>query len=239
MKHLLHRRDSEALIEGDPIDDDSGLEDVEAFLTTMRSEFAATPAPAPRPTLAATLDGRRELRPKSGPAPKPTFPKPRPRTRWGLRPVAAVFATGAVLFGGLAGAGALPGPIQRATASVGSHVGLHLPGLTEATPAGRNDGQPRTGGPSSTSPSTQAEKSSDPSATTPSTAPSSSSLPVTPVAPMVPTVPGAGLLPPTTDPTVPFIPQTNLPIPPTLAQLLDELTHPKPPPSLFPPQPTP
>jgi hypothetical protein len=238
MKHLLHRRDSEALIEGQPVDEDSGLDDVKMFLTSMRSEFAATPAPEPRPTLAATLDGRRELRPKSGPAPKPTFPKPRPRTHWGLRPVAALFATGAVLFGGLAGAGALPGPIQRTAASVGSHVGLHLPGRSGATPAGRDDGQPRTGPSESTSPSSKRNRSGE-SATTPSTAPTTPTIPAVPAVPTVPTLPNPGARPTPTVPTIPALPTPTVTVPPSLSQLLHDLAHPNPPPPLFPKQPTP
>jgi hypothetical protein len=237
MKHLLHRRDSEALVEGRPVDDDAGLEDVDAFLTTMRSEFAAAPAPEPRPTLAATLDGRRELRPKSGPTPKPTFPTPRPRTHWGLRPVAAVFATGAVLFGGLASAGALPGPVQRTTANLGSHVGLHLPGGADATPVS-DDGQPRTGPSESTTPSSKGERSGRPAAT-PSTTPTTPAAPTAPVVPTIPTGPTSGVTPTPTVPTIPTLPTPSVTVPPTLDQLVHDLTHPKLPVPLFPPQPTP
>ena len=55
-----------------------------------------------------------------------------PATLTGLRPFAS--PAGIVLFGGLATAGALPGPVQRATADVTAHVGIHLPGRTEARP---------------------------------------------------------------------------------------------------------
>ena len=49
-----------------------------------------------------------------------------------------MFATGTVLFGGLATAGALPGPVQRATAELGSHVGIDLPGA-DGSAAGTGD----------------------------------------------------------------------------------------------------
>ena len=139
MKHLLRHRDSDALLDGDAFDEGSGLEDVAAFLSDMRVEFGAMPAPAPRPTLAATLDGRRELRPASAPAPKPTIPEPGPRVHYRFKPIAAMVASGIVLFGGLATAGALPGPAQRAVADATAHLGIDLPG--------RNTPQPASSGP--------------------------------------------------------------------------------------------
>ena len=58
MKHLLlRRRDSDALLDGHPLDAGADLAEVDAFLAEMRADFAALPAPTPRPTLAATLAG--------------------------------------------------------------------------------------------------------------------------------------------------------------------------------------
>jgi hypothetical protein len=220
MKLFLRHRDTEALMDRQPLADGSGLDDVDAFLTDMRLDFGALPAPEPRPTLAATLDGRRELRPASGPAPKPTFPPARPPAHR-LRPVVAVFAASAVLFGGLASAGALPGPVQRTTADLGSHVGLELPGRTPATPVvdGGSDGQPRTG---------PTEKpAADPSTPTPST--TATTVPVALPTPTVPTVPTVPTLPTTpTVPTTPALPiphlTPNVPLPaPTSPGLTDWL----------------
>ena len=217
MKHLLRRRDTEALIDGivdgHPVNNAAGLDDVEAFLSEMQTEFGATPAPAPRPTLASTLDGRRPLRPaSSGPAPKPTIPEPRPRPHL-FRPAAVVFATGAVLFGGLASAGALPGPVQRGTAELTSHVGHPPPGCREA-PAGAGgprragDRVPRTGDdPSGTKPATVPV---DPPTTVPSAAddcrppsPSSRRLPTPPTTLTLPLPDVGSLLEPVAAPAGP------------------------------------
>ncbi len=190
MKHLLlRRRDTEAVMDGSPVAEGSPLDGVDAFLTGMRSEFAAMPAPAPRPTLAATLDGRRELRPASGPVPKPTFPERKPRV--GLRPVVAVFATGAVLFGGLATAGALPAPVQRTTADLGSHVGIHLPGGTAVHAGSGNGGAPGRG---HRDPHPRPTTGSTPRTSAPRPTTSPSTVPITPrstvaVPPNLPTVP--------------------------------------------------
>jgi hypothetical protein len=209
MTLFVRRRDTEALLSGEPLDDDSALNDVAAFLAEMRLEFGAMPAPEPRPTLASTLDGRRELRPESGPAPKPTFPPARPKSHR-MRPAAVVFATGAVLFGGLASAGALPGPAQRATARFGSELGIHLPGeTTTPTPKARvgpattkeNDGTDR---PTSTSgPATS-------STTVPGTSPTTAPAPGSSVLPTPPTIPGVD----TGSGVVPTVPTTTKP--PTL-----------------------
>lgn len=195
MKLFLRHRDADALMDGQPLRDGSGLDDVDAFLSDMRVESSALPAPEPRPRFAATLDGRRELRPASGPTSKPTFPPVHPPSNR-LRPVVAMFAASAVLFGGLASAGALPGPVQRTTADLGAHVGIELPGRTPATPVvdGGGDGQPRTG---------PTEK---PGASAPSSTPTTVPVALPTLVPTVPAVPSR----PTT-PTVPTVP--TLPVP--------------------------
>jgi hypothetical protein len=192
----LRRRDTDGLVAGHRVDSDPGLDDVDSFLDAMRTEFGATPPPEPRPTLAATLDGRRPLRPASGPRVHTTFPERRPRRRT-LRPVAAFATAGVVLFGGLATAGALPGPVQRATADVTAHVGIHLPGHTDARDEARVHADPDHGTtprvtvkPGTTTPTT-------PSTTTAPTAPAPAPTVPVPSAPTVPTVPSLPLPAPT------------------------------------------
>ncbi len=207
MKHLLRHRDSDALLDGDAFDEGSGLEDVAAFLSDMRVEFGAMPAPAPRPTLAATLDGRRELRPASAPAPKPTIPEPGPRVHYRFRPIAAMVASGVVLFGGLATAGALPGPAQRAVADATAHLGIDLPGRNTPQPASSGpDGKADHHGGTATTPtsahaSVSGRSGSQPTSgsTTATTAPAAvSTIPTTPSIPT--TVPAPGV---PTPPTLP------------------------------------
>lgn len=213
MKHVLRRRDSDALLDGETIGTDADLDAVEAFLAEMRLELSALPAPEPRPTLAATLDGRRELRPASGPVPKPTIPEPGPRVHYRFRPIAAMLVSGAVLLGGLATAGALPGPLQRATADATSHLGIHLPGDTTA-PAVVPTGTGHRDGDDSTTTSGARDHGSGPAATAPQP---SSGVTGTTVAPPVaggPTTPTptptVQIAPPlTTTPTLP-VPAPNL-----------------------------
>jgi len=234
MKLFVRRQDTEALLNGEPLGEHTDLGDVETFIADLRLEFGAMPAPEPRPTLAATLDGRRELRPASGPTPKPTFPPAQPKHP--LRPVAVVFTAGAVLFGGLAGAGALPGPAQRAAARLGSTVGLHLPG--ETTPVDskvrvgpattiENDDKNANGGNGS-----QTTTSGPPTSSTsiPGTSPTTTGTAGGSVVPTTPTLPrpGTGVTVPTvpTAPTVPGITIPPLPVPDSpLQDLLDRPTR--------------
>ena len=215
MKLFVRRRDAEALLDGRPLQHDSGLEDVDAFFADMRLELGAMPAPEPRPTLASTLDGRRPLRPATSPTPKPTFPPSRPRSHR-LRPAVAVFAAGTVLFGGLAGAGALPDPVQRATAEVTSHLGVELPGAAKS-PVGVNrgvePGTTRTGSPGSQPTTSRPGTSPTTNPTTGTTGPAGASvLPTTPAPPSA-TISGHTPTPPTV-PTVP-VPLPKVPLPRT------------------------
>jgi hypothetical protein len=205
----LRRRDTDGLVDGHRVESDPGLDDVDAFLAAMRTEFGASPTPEPRPTLASTLDGRRPLRPASGPRVHTTFPERRPPRRV-LRPVAAFAAAGVVLFGGLATAGALPDPVQRATADVTSHVGIHLPGRTESHEVrvqvdDRND-----------TPKATAKRSG----TTGTTVPTAPATPAAP-APAPTTVP----VPSPTVPTVPSLP-LPAPVPTTTPNLLGDVLAP-------------
>jgi hypothetical protein len=181
--NVLRRRDSEALVNGEPART-PGFGAVEQFLGDMRVEAVATPAPTPRPRLAATLDGRRPLRPASDPVPVMTPSRPG-RTR-ALRPAAVAIATGAIFFGGLAGAGALPGPLQRTSAQLGSHVGSHLPGATHAR-APQENGQRHT---------RSAGNPPEPRSNPTNVAPTATSAPVTTT-----TAPNTGIGP--TSPTTP------------------------------------
>jgi hypothetical protein len=202
----LRRRDTDGLVAGHRTDENPGLDDVDAFLDTMRTEFGATPPPEPRPTLASTLDGRRPLRPASGPRVHTTYPERRPR-RHGLRPVAAFAAAGVVLFGGLATAGALPGPVQRATADVTAHVGIDLPGRTETHPDVRV--QVDTG------------RTGTPKTTVPRPGATATTVPTEPATPVVPAP--APTVPDPSTPTVPTVPSLPLPTPTTVPGLLQQL----------------
>jgi hypothetical protein len=98
---------------------------LQSFLDEL-ADYGTTPAPEPRPALVARLDGFTPLHAVPDPLATPE-PRRTSARRRGLRPVAVAFVGGAVLFGGLASAGALPGPLQRVSADLGSHVGLDLP----------------------------------------------------------------------------------------------------------------
>jgi hypothetical protein len=206
----LRRRDTDGLVAGHRIETDPGLDDVDAFLDAMRTEFGATPPPEPRPTLASTLDGRRPLRPAAGPRVHPTFPDRRRRPHV-LRPVAAFATAGVLLFGGLAPAGALPGPVQRATADVTSHLGIHLPGLADAHSEARVQDDPD----HTRTPRTTQPRPGTPAAPTAPTAPAPPApAPTTVPAPSAPTVP-----------TVPSLPRPE-PAPITVPNLLGPVLAP-------------
>src|SRR3954454_17319650 len=95
--------------------------DVEQFLTELRTVGDATAAPAPNAALVEILEGGRV--PRASAAPRADVA----RRRW-LRPVVMPATIATVLFGGLAAAGALPAPVQHATARFAAHLGVTLPG---------------------------------------------------------------------------------------------------------------
>jgi hypothetical protein len=113
---------------------------VAAFLATLAG-YGETAPPEPRPALVARLDGYTPLHAVPDPLATPPAPAARSRRRV-LRPLAAACVGGAVLFGGLAAAGALPAPLQRVSAEVGARIGIDLPvpDLTEPAPAPRPAG---------------------------------------------------------------------------------------------------
>jgi hypothetical protein len=190
---VLRRRDAEALVT------------VQTFLETMRIDAASTPAPAPTPRLAATLDGRRPLRPATDPFIVPTPARSR-RDYRPFRPAAVAIAASAMLFGGLATAGALPNPVQHTSAQLGAHVGIHLPGLTQhhavpIHPVTHGGGSGTPGAPSAH----PTAKTSTPTTTGPTarTTPATTPTAVAPLPPTVPTVPSLPLPIPLPRPTLP------------------------------------
>ncbi len=97
--------------------------DVETFIDELRTIAATTPAPVASGELAMMLDG--DWTPAAlSPAPLPATA--RTRRRWPRVAIAAP-AFAAVLFGGFAAAGALPSPLQHATARFVAHLGVTIP----------------------------------------------------------------------------------------------------------------
>jgi hypothetical protein len=219
----VRRADADALVDGDPVSDARGLDDVQDFFARMRNDFAEQPAPEPRPVLASILDGRRPLRTAEPIAPTTTT---RPasilgRNRW-PRPVAAVLATGTLMFSGLAVAGALPAPVQRVSADVGASLGFDLPRPADSTPTPGSgstpsataspdhtdtpDGGAGRTGPAETDQPAGDPKTSAPSGTSPITGPSG-------VVPTVPTTPSLSQPLPLPLPTGLLPSVTTLPLP--------------------------
>jgi hypothetical protein len=106
---------------------------VRAFVEELAAFGDAAP-PEPRPALVARLDGFVPLHAVPDPLASPPAHAARARRR-GMRAIAAACVGGAVVFGGLATAGALPDPLQRATAEVGARIGIDLPGPDRAAPS--------------------------------------------------------------------------------------------------------
>jgi hypothetical protein len=183
-------RDCEAVLDGRLVAT-STLRGVATFLDDVRLEAAAMPAPAARPALAAIFEGRRTL-----PTPA-TPPAPRARTIARLRPVAALAAAATVSFGGLATAGALPGPVQRASAQLGTHLGIRLPGTPHPVPV------PDPAPPSQ--PVTPAATPTVPPGSPPTTAPSASTSTTT--------VPAGGTASTPGPPLPPLSIPSDLPVP--------------------------
>jgi len=122
------RATADAVLGGDPITASPAWQGVAGFLDNLRLESAAMSAPAPSLVLEARLDHPTAgvVRTAEAGARRQTSVLSR------LRPVAALCAASCVTFGGLAAAGALPGPLQHASASFGSHFGVGIPGATRS-----------------------------------------------------------------------------------------------------------
>ena len=218
---FLRHRDSEALLDGTPVARGAGLGEVERVISGLRIEAAVMPAPAPRPRLAATLDGRRPLPPASDPVPDLARDATR-RTRASLRLRVSVVAAAisAVLFGGLAAAGALPAPVQRTSAQVMSHLGVQIPGRTTSPHRPSSHIAPRTGNthaptsavvhpksPSNTTVTIPASATTPlPTGTTLPTSATVTTLPISPTSPVAPTLPKSPTLPTLPGATVVTVP---------------------------------
>jgi hypothetical protein len=146
---------------------------VAAFLAALAARGETVP-PEPRPALVTRLDGSTPLHAVPDPLATPPAPAAHSRRR-ARRPLAAAFVGGAVLFGGLAAAGALPAPLQRVTADVGARVGIDLPvpDRAEPAPAPRPAGSrpPLASRPGSGAASSGARGSSTPGSTAPTVTP--------------------------------------------------------------------
>lgn len=94
------------------------MDALDAFLDELRAAGSSVDAPAPTEALQALF--------RDGTVPSAPAPLPRLR-RIPIVRVAVAGAVGAVAFGGLGVAGALPGPVQEKVAHVVAHVGVNLP----------------------------------------------------------------------------------------------------------------
>src|SRR5262249_10476577 len=106
----------------------------------LRDRGATAAPPRANAALAAILDGERDARPMhvvaadEPPAIAAAEPTHATLRRWARR-IAAPSIAGAVLFGGLASAGALPGPCRPAAARAGAPLGGPLPGRDAPGPS--------------------------------------------------------------------------------------------------------
>ncbi len=112
--------------------------EVDRFLTHLRDEYADQPPPVPHAALAATLAGRippdRMQQQIPDPLSNPRVPSRR-RRAGRVRVAAIAFAGATVTMGGLAAAGTLPAPLQRAAADLAGQVGIQLSHPTSSQPA--------------------------------------------------------------------------------------------------------
>jgi hypothetical protein len=199
-------RDRDLAFDGQAVAATSPLREVAAFLDDVRLEAAAMPAPTPGPALTAIFDGRRSL--PHTPTARPASPRPRPHLR--LRPVTALVAVTAVTFGGLATAGALPGPMQRVSAELGMHVGIWLPGTPTPSPTAPRQSEPPRLAPTTSAGVAPATTTAGSETTTTSTTPAGD--------------PAAPSVPPTPDVPIPLpVPELRGPIGPTGIRLPIEL----------------
>jgi hypothetical protein len=179
----------------------------EALVDLLRDAYDDADAPAPSAALLACFD--------SGALPGTTLPEPLApleplaSRRRRVRAVVLVAAASLVTFGALAGAGALPGPIQRGAASLARHVGVELP-----SPGG--DSHRDAPGSGSVPPVTTPLPTTTGSSDAP-VEPSSSSLPAGTLvpSPLLPTLPPT----PTVTLPVPGLPGAGATVPTTLPEL--------------------
>jgi hypothetical protein len=135
MNRRVRHAEAGAVVDGRAVPD--SLTNVAVLVDELRREYGATAVPVPHPALAARLDGHRALHAVPDPADAVDEVARARRRRRGLRPAAFAVTAGVVAFGGLAAAGALPGPLQRASADLGGKLGIELPapGTRDPSPA--------------------------------------------------------------------------------------------------------
>lgn len=147
MSDDLTTRELDALFGEVPLADDD-LEDVRQLFASVRQEFAALPAPAPRSDLAVLFrdTSTRDLAAPIAPAPR-AVRRTRPAgLRLRLAGVAASIAAVAGVTTGLAAAQVLPSPIQHFVDDAFDRVGIHLPTDSDSTPRAPDSGHtPSTG----------------------------------------------------------------------------------------------
>ncbi|HEY3831478.1 MAG TPA: hypothetical protein VGO03_04245 [Acidimicrobiia bacterium] len=241
-------RASDALLAGRAMSDGTtarGQVEIERFFGELRNVAEHAPAPRPNAALAAVLDGGRGRLPvfefADGARAQERETRFATLRRW-LRPAIVPSAVAAVLLGGLgglAGAGALPAPLQHATARVVSHLGVSIPGDTHHTGPAHHAPHTTSPGAHHSATNSPPARSSTPSTTsthhrtTVTSAPPSASTPTstpggttggTPGSTPVITVPGTGItvpLPvsPPSVPGVPKIPSITVPTVPNLPPL--------------------
>jgi hypothetical protein len=140
MTTRLRHRDTAALIDRQATPNPT-LDGVDQFLSNLRDQAATFPPPMPSAALAATLTGHTPLRliDPDTPAILEHRPVPRRPRRPGRAKIAALaFASAIIATSGVAVAGNLPTPIQRATADLASHLGIHLPHPAASQPLRRH-----------------------------------------------------------------------------------------------------
>jgi hypothetical protein len=126
----------EALLRGHG--DDPALSEA---LGSVRGFYAAD-APALSPALASFIAIQSTVvEPLTRPESTGSSKARSMRTRFAAR-TAAVAATFVAATGGLAAAGALPGPVQRAVSHAASEVGVHWPEGSNGVPGAGDDGDP-------------------------------------------------------------------------------------------------
>ena len=130
--------------------EDSRLDGVAQFVAELNSAFAEEPTAALEAShIAAMLDEAHFAGANRDPAPastdlaaggtgrKPVFAiQALAAHKWAA--AAIVACLGLLAFGGAAYAGALPEPVQEATASIVQHVGIHIPRMHGLKSAGNN-----------------------------------------------------------------------------------------------------
>jgi hypothetical protein len=201
------------------------LEDLANLMGLLVADYGSEPVPEPNADLAAVLEQGAGTLHQDPPAVAEVLPSERAaRPRWfgiTLRPVflaGLAVAASVIVLGGLAVAGQLPAPVQRAVADAASELGIELPGRTAANEpedttntrpvgetrepdAGTQSGPDRDGG--------GGAPASVPTSLAPGNPTGEANAPEATPAPPSPTTPPTS--PPTTLPTLPSVTLPTLP----------------------------